>query len=72
MPLSCLTYLNISKNLINDFHKLQPLQMIDNLEVFLADNPFLDGDGWKTKLKHYGIKILKESRVLDTSVKIKE
>ncbi len=46
--------------------------MIDNLEVFLADNPFLDGDGWKTKLKHYGIKILKESRVLDTSVKIKE
>ena len=43
MPLVNLDYLNLAHNLISDYRKLQPLQMIDNLEIFLLGNPFLDG-----------------------------
>jgi hypothetical protein len=43
MPLSSLSYLNIADNLIGDSRKLQPLQMIDNLEVYVAGNPFVEG-----------------------------
>ena len=41
MPLVDLTYLNLANNILKDFRKLQPLQMIDNLEVYLVGNPFL-------------------------------
>lgn len=59
MPLSNLNYLNIADNLISDSRKLQPLQMIENLEVYVAGNPFVEGEVWKNKVKNYGIKILK-------------
>ena len=65
MPLVNLDYLCLAHNLISDFRKLQPLQMIDNLEVFLVGNPFLDVEIWKNKVKSYGIKVLKEGKQLE-------
>lgn len=59
MPLNKLNYLNIANNLINDFRKLQPLQTIDGLEIYVVGNPFIDGETWKNKVKNYGIKVLK-------------
>lgn len=72
MPLGNLTYLNLANNLINDFRKLQPLQMIDSLEVYLIGNPFIDGEVWKSKVKSYGIKVLKEPKVLETKSEVKQ
>ena len=59
MPLSRLNYLNISNNLIEDFRKLQPMQMIEGLEIYVAGNPFVDGETWKTKVRNYGLKVIK-------------
>lgn len=59
MPLVDLTYLNLANNILKDFRKLQPLQMIDNLEVYLVGNPFLEVDAWKGKVKNYGLKVIK-------------
>lgn len=64
MPLANLSYLNLANNFINDYRKLQPLQMIDSLEVYLAGNPFIDAEVWKSKVKNYGIKVLKEPKVI--------
>ena len=66
MPLVNLNYLNLANNLINDFRKLQPLQMVDCLEVYLVGNPFLDGDAWKSKVKGYGLKILKDGKLFES------
>ena len=65
MPLSNLNYLNLAQNLISDVRKLQPLQMIDGLEVYLAGNPFIEEEIWKSKVKNYGLKVLKEARNLN-------
>ena len=65
MPLCNLNYLNIARNLIQDFRKLQPLQMIDNLEIHVVGNPFLDGEVWKNKVKQYGLKVLKEAKIFE-------
>ena len=39
MPLENLNYLNLAQNFIDDHRKLQPLQMIENLEVCIVGNP---------------------------------
>ena len=69
MPLADLSYLNLASNLLRDFRKLQPLQMIESLEVYLAGNPFLEAEAWKGKVKNYGLRVLKEARVFPVSEK---
>lgn len=59
MPLIRLNYLNVSNNLIEDFKKLQPLQMIGGLEIYVAGNPFVKGENWKNKLRNYGLIVIK-------------
>ena len=69
MPLADLSYLNLASNLLRDFRKLQPLQMIESLEVYLAGNPFLEAEAWKGKVKNYGLRVLKEARVFPVTEK---
>lgn len=72
MPLQKLSYLNVANNLIKEYRKLQPLGMIDDLEVYLVGNPFVDEEVWKNKVKNYGLKVLKEARVLQPVVVVKQ
>mgnify|MGYP000888460498 FL=1 len=66
MPLANLKYLGLANNLIADCRKLQPLQVIDGLEVFMGGNPFLEGDAWRNKVRSYGLKVAKEGRTWET------
>jgi hypothetical protein len=66
MPLSNLKYLDLANNLITDCRKLQPLQVIEGLEVFMIGNPFLEGDAWRNKVRSYGLKVAKEARIWET------
>jgi len=72
MPLTGLEYLNVANNLISDYRKLLPLQLIDSLEIYVAGNPFVDGEVWKNKIKSYGIKVLKEPKLLSSKCEVKE
>jgi hypothetical protein len=42
--------------------------MIDSLEVYIVGNPFIDNENWKNKVKNYGLKVLKEPKVLEINI----
>lgn len=62
MILTNLEYLNISNNFVSDVSRLQPLRKLEKIVVCVKDNPFLAKDGWKIKLKQYGVKLAKDPK----------
>lgn len=64
MPLKRLEYLDLSNNYIKEPSELEPLKRLNRVELYIEDNPITEKQGWKSKIKYYNIKIIKEPKKL--------